>query len=143
MTEATIWSREHRPVLAAVVNALDQSEHAVTLRDIMQATRFDASTTFRAVRALEQGGFVEWVPSSPPESSRIKSANGDARRAVQTWPSAESIADRLLAALSDVAEHGDDEVTRSRARKALDGIGSLTRDTLVSVAGAAAGVAMQ
>ena len=52
------------------------------------------------------------------------------------------MADRLLNVLEDLAEHGDDPVTKTKARKALDGLSGFSRDVLVSVIAAAAGTAM-
>lgn len=142
MTESTIWETEHGPTLAAVVHELDASEHPVTLRDVMARTGLDASTVFRAMRALEHDDLVEWNPSSPPESSRTTRASGDARRIVGTWPSAENMADRLLAELLRLSETADDVATKGLAKRSAEALGGFSRDTLIALIGAAAGVAM-
>jgi hypothetical protein len=140
------WHSRDLPVLRAAVTIIDATNQMASLQQLAEATGLSEDDTRRAVLALNRGGYVEGAITPVWGDDLVDGVNdvvGEAYRLTGAWPSPEAIADRFLAALTDVAEHGTDEVTRSRARKALDGLGSLTRDTLVSVAGAAAGVAMQ
>jgi hypothetical protein len=53
---------------------------------------------------------------------------------VGQWPSAEAVADRIVAALVEAADREPDEGKRSRLRAAAETLGSFGRDLLVSVA---------
>ncbi|WP_317695799.1 hypothetical protein [Aeromicrobium sp. REDSEA-S32_B7] len=128
----TIWETLHKPVLQSVVGLInaDRSDTGVQILEIMQDTDLPSDDVLAALRRLEDAGLVETRLVSPVHAGRVVAVSGGAQQLAEAWPSADSVADRLLAILED-------------ARKALDALGSLGRDLLVSVAGAAAGVAMQ
>ncbi|WP_286690020.1 hypothetical protein [Aeromicrobium sp. REDSEA-S38_B2] len=141
----TIWETLHKPVLQSVVGLInaDRSDTGVQILEIMQDTDLPSDDVLAALRRLEDAGLVETRLVSPVHAGRVVAVSGGAQQLAEAWPSADSVADRLLAILEDLAEHGSDPVEKAKARKALDALGSLGRDLLVSVAGAAAGVAMQ
>ena len=156
MTEPLVdtWRPRELPVLRALVLELDQdprrgvSAEELALRMPNQDNiLWDNDTVGRALVRLTQAQYVTAVQTPSATGSaglplRITGVTEKALRATGAWPSADLVADRLLDALQDIADHGDDAVTRSRARKALEALGGFTREVLVSVAGAAAGAAV-
>jgi hypothetical protein len=140
------WHSRDLPVLRTVVSLIDSTGETVDSWDVASILEIDVKDVERAMLALHRGGYVVAQTSESwggVTADAVKSVTGDAYRAAGAWPNADAVADRMLATLEDLAEHGSDELEKSKARKALEGLRSLTRDTLVSVAGAAAGVAMQ
>lgn len=142
------WHTRDLLVLRAAVQHIDSTGEEADLRLLAQRTNLDKEQVTRAVRALDAAGIVSAVIleggwGEPAQVEAIRSLTRQAYELSGAWPGPDSVADRLLATLQDVADHGSDPVEKAKARKALDALGSLGRDLLVSVAGAAAGVAMQ
>lgn len=88
-----------------------------------------------ALRRLEANGYIVGWDSGTPYPPVITGVTERALRAVQAWPSPEAVAERLLAALTEMAEHGATPDERSRARKLLDAVGQDGRGVLVGVLG--------
>ncbi len=140
------WHSRDLPVLRTIVRLCDESQSGSTTGSALAAAlpEMGLADVDRAVRALDHAEMFRTVSRRGDGSvSVIGGPTGRARELSGAWPSPDSIADKLLAALEDIAEYGSDEVTKTKARKALDGLGGFSRDVLVSVVGAAAGVAMQ
>jgi hypothetical protein len=89
-----------------------------------------------AVRALARGGYVEEMRASMSSKagSRIKQVSAEAYRAVGAWPSPDTAADRLLAALQAAVDNAPEGEAKNRARRILDGFRAAGRDFLVDVA---------
>lgn len=125
------WHKRDLPVLRAIVKELGQTTDPVEVYTLTVSTGMPKVEVECAILALHRGGYVDVSVTTSFGGTSIDGVNdvtGDAYRLTGAWPSSEAIADKLLAALTDVVEHGDDEVSR---------------DLLASVAGAASGVAMQ
>lgn len=142
------WHPRDLIVLRAAVQHIDSTGEEADLHHLVQSTGLDAEEVTRAVRALHATGVVTAVilDGGWGGVAQVEGIRGLTQQAYErsgAWPGPDSVADRLLAILEDLAEHGSDPVEKAKARKALDAMGSLGRDLLVSVAGAAAGVAMQ
>lgn len=137
------WHSRDLPVLRTVVRLYDETMRVVRVQTVVEATGLSDDDVRRAGIALNAAGLVETGGTGQKKILMFGGITAEARRLTGSWPSADSIADRLLATLEHLAANGSDEVVQSKARKAADALGSFTRDTLVSVAGAAAGVAMQ
>lgn len=137
------WHSRDLPVLREVVRQYDATMRAVRVEDIEKATRLSEDDVQRAGIALSAAGLVDIKGAMQKKVLLFGGVTAEARRAAGAWPSAESIADRLLIELRDIAEYGSSEVEKTKARKALDGLGGFSRDVLVGVIGAAAGVGMQ
>lgn len=147
------WHSIDLPSLKIIMRLMD--EYPGRIWTVEQITTYAPSDGFNlvnnttmsgAMTALARGGYVvveqvgRRVGGTQPA---IVDITEKAYRATGAWPSPEAVTDRLLAALGNLAEYSENPVERSAAKKALDGLGTFSRDTLVSVAGAAAGVAMQ
>ena len=73
-----------------------------------------------------------------PKSQMVTGVTAEARRAVGRWPSHETMAARLLAALEAAVEQEEDPVRKGRLRAAAEAVAGIGRDVLVSVLSAAA-----
>ena len=63
--------------------------------------------------------------------------SGEALRQVGMWPTAETAFDRMITALQAIAVNTEDDDTRTRARKILDGLTCAGKSIGLSVATAA------
>lgn len=141
-----LWLSRDLLVLRACVAAMDRENDLVMLDVIANETGLAFEDVQRSVLALDRDRLVDGLKTTDGTGTRahaIRNVAGDAYRKVGAWPTPDTMADRLLTALEDLAEYSDDQVTRTKARKALDGLGSFSRDVLVAVVGTAAGTTMQ
>lgn len=139
------WHSRDLPVLRTIVRLCDEERSSIaTGAGVARSLRaLTDDEIHRAINALELAGLFEVTRRGDGSASIISCPSAEARRLSGAWPSPDSIADNLLAELKDIAEYGSDEATKSKARKALDGLSGFSRDVLVGVIGSAAGVAMQ
>lgn len=105
---------------------------------ITEATGFDDEQVQRALAALgkERPPFFHLMDDSTMAGKHYFGAEGSAghaRRTVGAWPTPDSLADRIVAALQDAAEHAPTEEERSRARKVLDGVTGVGKGVLTGV----------
>lgn len=120
------WHRREFPVLREAARLLETSEagQGAPSGSICAATGLDDTAVFRALKALEAEGLVtvRWV--MPSTHARVVEISGQARRLVGLWPPAPADGvERMFAALEAIADDtNEDDDTRSRARKALDGL---------------------
>lgn len=75
---------------------------------------------------------MRWV--MPAHAGRVKRVSAEARQLVGLWPTPETALDRMIAALDAIAEHTDDEDTRTRARKVIDGLTGAGRQIGIAAA---------
>jgi hypothetical protein len=131
------WHSRDLPVLRTIVRLHDadpidlvrvnhiESELAGTLsEDDIQ----------RAGIALEEAGLIDISGSSGLPLLFVKSITANARQLAGSWPTADTAADRLLAALDALAAQSHDEPTRTRARTVREQVGGFSRDTLAAIA---------
>lgn len=139
MTEplADTWFPRDLPVLRTIVRLHDTEPHWVRLSDVARELGLEELTVFQSLRALEWAGFVTWEASTPPGSSRIKSHSAGARRETGAWPTPESGADRVVAALEQIAHDGTED-ERTRAQKILGELTGAGRQIAIGVATAVA-----
>ena len=134
-----LWTTCDLPVLVELVRRLEyEGEQRVFFPfAIGELTEQQVGA---ALRRLREGGFVDGRGVAELEHPLvIVAVTARALQAVGAWPSPEQLADRLLAALADVAEHGRTDDERGRARRALEALRSAGRDMLVNAAGGALG----
>lgn len=113
------WNPREWPVLreAARLTEIAPIGVGARLHEISDATGLDDDTVFRAVRVLADDGLVDVAWRIPPRGSRVTQISGEARRLVGLWPTTETALDRIIDALEAIAEHTDDEDTRTNAQK--------------------------
>ncbi|MCO7238405.1 DUF4423 domain-containing protein [Aeromicrobium sp. CnD17-E] len=140
------WHARDLPVLRTTVALMDGNTRPPGYQEIAGEAHVSEDETRAALLNLHRAGLIEATISNDFEDAGVLWVTNVSREALTLsgqWPSPETIADRLLITLQELAEHGSDPVEKAKARKALDALGGFSRDLLVSVAGAAAGVAMQ
>lgn len=130
------WSDRDLPVLNAIVETFEESGPGLSPEQITARTGLDARTVQLALTALES--------EQPPFLSQLErvmsghvvfigAPTGHARRAVGAWPTAETIADRLVGALDEAAEREPDEERKGFLRKAAAYLGNAGRDLAVEI----------
>lgn len=149
------WYSNDVLVLRHIVAEFDKEDpHDMTAAEISNRMRVDGQPWYdirlveSALKALVRDGLITMELTEHPyarglQELRVVEIDSRAYALTGKWPSPDSIAERLLTELMNLAERSDDPVTRSKAKTAAKALGSFSRDTLVSVIGAAAGVAMQ
>jgi len=135
------WTDQDGPLLAAFARASRSDDGRLLLED---ATR-DLGVRVRDVMAsfdtLKRTGFLDahFSHDNSGEFSHIRLTERGLRQ-TRLWPTPETALDRMIAALEAIADNTDeDEDTRTRARKILDGLGGAGRQIGISVAAAAIG----
>lgn len=129
------WHARDLPVLTAIVKLCEHRPRAwVGPEQLRAELNLDERELQRAILALESDGYFRTSWAGGELIPSVSQISPHARRAVGTWPTTDQAADRLLAALTAVADHDPDEGTRTKARAALDHLGALTRDTIAAVA---------
>lgn len=133
------YSTRDLPVLREAARVLDSEAGMYGLRfsQLVEATGLPATQVELALRALAEDGLLEVRWAHPREASRIAGLTSAARERVGLWPTPASALERMIAALEAIAQNTDDEDTRTRARKILDGLAGAGRQIGISVAAAA------
>jgi hypothetical protein len=138
------WEQRDLPVLRSIVELTDEGGRYIQPQQIAERTGLDTIAVQRALNALaaEDPSFFEFVDSTALGSASreigyVKDPTGHARRAVGTWPTADALADRIIAGLNQAADAEEDEDRRGRLRRTAAWFGGAGRDILVNVAGTA------
>ncbi|MDQ1628263.1 MAG: hypothetical protein QOI54_2007 [Actinomycetota bacterium] len=134
----SVWETRDLPVLKAIVDFEDETGQYARLDTLAQRTGHDDALLQAALRALnnEQPRLISVIDVSSMSGKFFMGAGdatGEARRRVGQWPTRESLADRIIAALEDAAENAPTEEERSGARKFLDGAKGVGKGVLTSV----------
>lgn len=130
------WNERHLPVLRSAV-ARFEADGDVHGAQIADDTGLPQHIVDRTAKELRQMGYLDAYFSG--EGFWINELSIDARRIGGAWPTPETLADRLIAALEQAVADAPDEAERSRRRKALDGFLSFGRDLIVNASGSALG----
>jgi hypothetical protein len=135
---SSAWESRDLPVLKAIVELTDEGEDGLPSARIADRTGLDEDTVQRALWALaaEHPPFFTVVDGSSLAGRYILEVNsptGHARRTVGSWPSPETIAAGLIAALQEAAEHETSDERKGRLRRAADALGGLGKDVLSEV----------
>jgi len=143
MSVEPTWFDRDLPVLETTIALLEERGYPgafVQVREIAERSGIDPGLVLTALAAMEH----EYVSlrlllsGDDPNPQMVTGVTAEARRAVGQWPSPETMADRLLAALETTVEQEDDPVRKGRLRAAADAVAGIGRDVLVSVLSAAA-----
>lgn len=123
-------------MLNAIVEISEETGPGVSPEQIEKRTELDAKSVQLALAALDS--------EDPPFLSKLErvmsgqvvfvgAPTGHARRAVGAWPTAETIADRLVDALGEAAEREPDEERKSFLGRAASYLGNAGRDLAVEI----------
>lgn len=131
------WEERDLPVLRAALAIIEESDHGLAREEeIQQQTGFDQRTTQRALQALVDGFFFASVMETDWGIHGVGKPTAQARQAAGLWPTPESLADRLVAALAEAAEREPNEERRGLLRRTAEWLGSAGRDVAVDVTAA-------
>ncbi|MBM7804967.1 DNA-binding GntR family transcriptional regulator [Geodermatophilus bullaregiensis] len=130
------WFSRDLPVLVEAVRHFDTSTQALTASSIAERMGWDVETVRASVRALARGGYVveQRASMSSLPGGSIKQVSAEAYREAGAWPTAEAVADRLLAALQKAVDQAPEGEAKGKARRALDAFLAAGRDFAVDVA---------
>jgi hypothetical protein len=135
------WNDRDLPVLRAVVELDEREGRPVTPEDVRFVTGFDPHTVESALRALAGETNPKYFDRTHgglrDPTLWVTNVTGHARRTVGAWPTAETLADQILAALNDAADAAGDEETRDRLRQFAAWLGGAGRGVLMQAAGSA------
>ncbi|WP_347350673.1 hypothetical protein [Intrasporangium sp.] len=124
------------PVLRAIVDVYEDTGSPMGPDAIEAVTGFDTGMVQAALRALDS--------EEPPYISKLErvmtgdiifigAPTGHARRAVGAWPTAETIADRLVKALDEAADREPDPERKGWLSKTASYLGHAGRDLAVEI----------
>lgn len=130
------WTSRNLPVLTAIVEVHERTGRPMHPDEIVQQSGLTADTVGAALRALatEEPPFISDIQRRASGGvALVGTPTGHARRAVGVWPTAETIADRLVGALDEAAEREPDEERKGFLRKAAAYLGNAGRDLAVEI----------
>lgn len=130
------WEDRDLPVLQAAVAYCEEHNGYAEARYLCGTTGFDERAIKKAFDALLDETpklFVGYMRPVIGPAYRVSRPTGEARRIVGLWPSHESLADRLVEALTKAAERESDEERRGWLRKTATWFGGAGRDVAVNV----------
>ena len=129
------WHSRDLPVLTTVVRLCEHRPRSWVSPDTLRAELdMDERNLQRAILALESAGYFRTSWAGGELIPSVSKVSPKARQAAGSWPTCDAAADRLLAALEQLASAGADEPTRSKARGAREHLGAMSRDTLAAIA---------
>jgi hypothetical protein len=131
------WASRDLPVLKSIVRRLDGRRAVIQARDVTEDTGLTAAEATAAVMNLRRGSYVIAREVWAERDFMVTDITDKALYAAEVWPTEEMALDRMIAALETIAANTDDEDTRSRARRVLDGLADSGRQIGIAVAGAA------
>lgn len=123
-------------MLTAIVEVFESTGRAMRPNEIVEQSGLAADQVEAALRALES--------EDPPFISKLERRasggislvglpTGHARRAVGAWPTPESIADRLVSALDEAADHEPDPERKGWLRNTATYLGNAGRDLAIEI----------
>lgn len=130
------WTTRDLPVLTAIVEVFELTGRVMHPNEIVAHSGITDDEVERALNALEVEDPPFITKLDRYSSGRIRLVGrptGHARRAVGAWPSAESIADRLVSALDEAAEREPDPERKGWLRTSAAYLGSGGRDLAVEI----------
>jgi hypothetical protein len=124
------------PYSRAIVELYEETGQIVSPNQIEAKTGLAAEVVQSALRALdsEQPPYVTKMQRySSGHVVMIGAPTGHARRAVGAWPTAETIADRLVSALDEAADREPDPERKGWLSKTAAYLGNAGRDLAVEI----------
>ena len=116
------WAAQDHAVLVEATRRIEERGHMVAIAEVAHALQLDIEDVMRSARNLNRGGYVTVIGGWGGAVTHFQDVTEKALRETGLWPTPESALDRMIAALEAIADHTDDEDTRTRARKILDGM---------------------
>jgi hypothetical protein len=129
------WGTREMPVLSTAIALLENS-YMVTVSDIAQRTGLDLSEVARSLEAMDPTyvDFRKTETGGDPRFWYVRKVTPAARQAVGQWPTAESLIDRLAAALGDAADQQADFAAKESLSQAAGLLAGTIRDAAIQAA---------
>ncbi|KQP26179.1 hypothetical protein [Aeromicrobium sp. Leaf272] len=141
------WYSRELPVLRYIVSQSESERPRISAGWMSMEVRAADGSNFgidgvvRALRALERDSLIQmqWFENSPNSptvgvmDSYVIDFSAEAYRIVGQWPNPESAADRMIAALEQIAEDGTED-EKTRAQKILAAFAGAGQQIAVGVA---------
>lgn len=135
------WHDRDFPVLRALTARFEAGSRPLRAPEIAEELGLDVDAVRMSIKRLGDAGYLVRPTNGPRLGSLagefVNDITPDALTATGVWPTPESALDRMIAALEAIAANTDDEDTRGRARKILDGLTGAGKSIGISVAAAA------
>ena len=116
------WAAQDHAVLVDATRRIEERDHMVAIAEVAHALQLDIEDVMRSARNLNRGEYVTVIGGWGGAVTHFQDVTERALRETGLWPAPECALDRMIAALEAIADHTDDEDTRTRARKILDGM---------------------
>lgn len=136
------WEDRDFPVLEAIVTLTDEGAHHIEPEHLAKRTGLGEDSVNRALVALagENPPFFQFTDTTTFDSKGreigfVYNPTGHARRTVGTWPTPESLADRIVEGLHQAAAEEDDETQRGKIKRTAEWLGGTGRQILVQAVG--------
>ena len=129
------WFSIDLPVLDAIVDYLEDSDPSLRpqLYDIAERTGIGEDDVVRAAKRMD-GVYIELEHRFGPQRDlAVTAVSPEARMVTGQWPSAETMAARIIAGLEEAADREPAEETRGRLREAANVLGATVRDLSTNV----------
>lgn len=135
------WTAHELPVLAYLVERFEAPDaldvRAAEIAQTLDLPPIDVGRSLRKLADATPPYVSVYAPAAElRDPDLVYDVTERARRAVGQWPTAESVADRLVAALNAAAEREPDEEKRSWLRRTAAWFGGAGRDFAVEVGAA-------
>lgn len=128
------WYARDLPVLEACVSLVDENPGiGATVPELSAASGVTEDGVKAALRALEAAGLIGVLWGLTSEGVSVPRVAGEARRLAGAWPTPETAADRLVAALEAQIAATTEPEERGRLELLLAGVAGVGRDVLVAV----------
>ena len=135
------WTSRELPVLGYLVQRFEDPDVPdIPAKEIAKALDLSPADVARSLRKLS-GATPPYLEVIPPaaevrDPDIVFNVTERARRAVGQWPTADSVADRLVAALQSAADREPDEEKRGWLRRTAAWLGGAGRDFAVEIGAA-------
>jgi DNA-binding MarR family transcriptional regulator len=130
MVEDT-WASRELPILRAALQQIEAGESFVKFGTLTEELGIDRGQLTIALRALDDAGYIE-AYFSMGGAVAVKNVTERTRRELGAWPSANSLLEQLVAALTAAAEAEPEPEKKSKLRGAADVLAGMARDIAVT-----------
>lgn len=131
------WSGRDLPVLDAMVELSERGLAAIfNLNEVAQLSNIPIIEVGKAARVLSEAGLIDLrmtMTGGDPGPWHVTNVSAKARQLTGAWPSADSLAARLIEVLEKQAEEEVDPARKKVLRKILGRAGEATRSILVEI----------
>lgn len=104
----------------------------LSFEQLAEETGFDLRTVWKTMKILKDAGYVEAYHAGA-FSGFVGGVTEKTRRELGSWPSPDSMVDRLARAFADAAERESEPERKKKLRAVADGVGGAGRAVAVEL----------